>query len=309
MTSPFIIWNKRSHASQVSWLRICYRTKRDLGARIGDVMEACGAIAVSTKNAGSGDFFDTASPENPEWSEVYVSGLFLQDVEPGGITASVAEQFDDCETQLLGIDELPEQDWVQAWSRTCRPMRITQRLWICPSVSDPPVSDAVNIIIDPGLAFGTGAHPTTRLCLEWLANADVSGKQVVDYGCGSGILAIAAVKLGAAHAWALDVDPHALTATRYNAQRNHVDGGVTVAAPENLKAGRADIVIVNILANVIASLAATLTTLVRPQGTILLTGILDSQVERVCKAFLDKFEFARHRRRDWSLLVGRPAER
>ncbi len=293
----------------MSWLRIRYRSKRDLGAQISDVLQACGAIAVSTKNAGGDDFFDAASPENPEWTEVYVSGLFAHDVDPERITASVVQQISDSETQLVRIDELPEQDWMQAWARTCRPIRITDRLWVCPSSTKPPVPDAVNIIIDPGLAFGTGTHPTTKLCLEWLANADVSGTHVVDYGCGSGILAITAVKLGAARAWAFDIDPHALTATRYNAKRNDVDDRITVVASDDAKVERAEIVIANILASVIVSLEARLTALVCPQGTILLTGILDSQVEAVCKAFLGKFEFERHRREDWSLLVGRPTER
>jgi ribosomal protein L11 methyltransferase len=273
------------------------------------VLEACGAIAVSMENAGGDDVFDVAFPQNPEWSEVYISGLFAHGVDPERITASVVQQIGDSETQLFRIDELPEKDWTQAWLRTCRPMCITDRLWICPSSTEPPVPDAANIIIDPGLAFGTGTHPTTRLCLEWLANADLSGKQVMDYGCGSGILAIAAVKLGATHAWAVDIDPHALTATRYNAKRNHVEGRITVVASDDTSVKPADIVIANILANVIVSLEATLAALVCPQGTILLTGILDSQVERVCKAFLGKFEFERHRHQDWSLLVGRPTER
>jgi ribosomal protein L11 methyltransferase len=293
----------------VSWLRICYRSKRDLGGRIGDVLEACGAIAVSTKNAGADEFFDAAFPKNPEWNEVYVSALFARGVDPERITESVVQQIGDSETQPFQIDELPEQDWMQTWSRSCRPIRITDHLWVCPSSIESPVPDAVNIVIDPGLAFGTGTHPTTRLCLEWLANADLSGKHVVDYGCGSGILAIAAVKLGAVHAWAFDIDSHALTATRYNARRNHVDSGITVVVSDDTKVERADIVIANILANVIISFEATLTALVRPRGTILLTGILDSQVERVCRAFRGKFEFERHRRQDWSLLVGRSTER
>ncbi len=293
----------------MSWLRICYRSKRDLGARISDLLEACGAIAISVNNAGTDDCFDTASPENPDWIEVYVSGLFDQSVDPDRISASVDERIGDRGIQLVGVDELPEQDWMQAWSRTCRPTRITDRLWVCPSSTQPPVADAVNIVIDPGLAFGTGAHPTTKLCLAWLANADLSGKCVVDYGCGSGILAIAAVKLGATHAWAFDIDPHALSATRYNAKRNHVDGRITVVTSDDTNVEPVEIVIANILANAIVSLEATLAALVRPQGTILLTGILDSQVERVCRAFLGKFEFERHRFQDWGLLVGRRTER
>lgn len=288
----------------MSWLQISYRSKRELGGHISAVLEACGAIAVSMQNAGTDDHFDAAFPENPEWSEVYVGGLFEHGVDPESITASVVQQVGNSETQLFRVDELPDQDWTQAWSRTCRPIRITDRLWVCPSTNEPPDTDAVNIIIDPGLAFGTGTHPTTGLCLEWLANADLSGINVVDYGCGSGILAIAAVRLGAAHAWAFDIDPVALSATRYNAKRNDVDDRITVVAADDAKVQGADIVIANILANVIVSLATNLTALVRPRGTILLTGILDSQVKRVEKAFSGKFEFTRHRRRDWNLLVG-----
>jgi ribosomal protein L11 methyltransferase len=292
----------------VSWLRICYLSKRDIGAQLSDVLEACGAIAVSMRNAGADDYFDAAWSEHPQWSELYVSGLFAHGVDPEIINASVVAQVGDSNSRLFRIDELREQDWVRAWSRNYRPIRITDRLWVCPSSAEPPVPDAVNIIIDPGLAFGTGNHVTTRLCLEWLAKADLCGKHVWDYGCGSGILAIAAVKLGAAHAWAFDIDPHALTTTRYNAKRNHVDSGVTVVRSDDPHFERVDIVIANILANVIVSFSARLTALVRPHGAILLTGILDSQVKRVCEAFLGKFEFERHRHREWNLLVGRPTE-
>ncbi len=290
----------------MSWLRISYRCGRDLGDRIGERLEACGAIAVSVTNAGAEESFDAGYPGDPEWSEVYVSALFAPGTDPGTVAASVIGNSggDKC-IQPLRIDELAEQDWVRAWSQDCRPTRITDRLWICPSSVEPPVADAANIIIDPGLAFGTGTHPTTRLCLQWLATADVDGKSVVDYGCGTGILAIAALMLGADHAWAIDIDRHALAAARYNARRNHVADKLTVLQSADIGLEPVDVVIANILANVVVGLAPNLTALVQPGGTILLTGILDSQVERVRAAFSEKFEFVPHRRQDWTLLVGR----
>lgn len=290
------------------WFQISYRSKREFGDQISAVLEACGALAVTIKNAGTEDYFDAGLPEEPEWSEVFVGGLFERGVDPATITTSVIEQLGRGGTQLFRIDELPDQNWTQAWSRECRPTRITDRLWVCPSTTEPPKTDAVNIIIDPGLAFGTGTHPTTALCLEWLANADLSGNNVVDYGCGSGILSIAAVRLGAAHAWAIDVDPAALSATRYNAERNDVDDRISVVTDTQAQVPATDIVIANILANVIVSLEPKLAALVRPRGTILLTGILDSQVERVGGAYSGRFEFARHRRQGWNLLVGRSTE-
>ncbi len=289
----------------MSWVRIRYRADRSLGDAISNALESCGATAVTLEDAAGDDSFDAATSEDPGWTEVFITGLFSDDVDTDSVLAAVVDGAGDRAVSPVALEVLGDEDWARSWVRNYRAMRVTERLWVCPSWIEPPVGDAINIVIDPGLAFGTGAHATTQLCLEWLSKADLSGKRVFDYGCGSGILAIAAVKLGAARAFAVDVDPRALTATRYNAERNGVYESIAVSSCADAPNETADIVIANILANVILSLRDTLCSLVRPRGQLLLTGILASQVERVAREFEDMFELELQRREGWCLLAGR----
>jgi ribosomal protein L11 methyltransferase len=171
-------------------------------------------------------------------------------------------------------------------------MRFGANLWIVPSWTAAPDAGAVNILLDPGLAFGTGTHPTTRLCLEWLDAHPTAGQQVIDYGCGSGILAIAAARLGAGHVWAVDNDPQALTATRDNAGRNEVTAHIDTALPAGLPACQADVLIANILAGPLIDLAPHFATLVRPAGAIVLSGILPEQAAQVLAAYRPWFDMA-----------------
>ncbi len=178
---------------------------------------------------------------------------------------------------------------------------------MCPSWTTPPDPQATNIVLDPGLAFGTGSHATTAMCLQWLAGAELVGQTVLDYGCGSGILAIAALKLGATRVIAVDIDPRALSATRDNARLNQVaDARLQILAPEQLPDDtRADIIVANILAGTIVELAPVLTRTLARGGTILLSGILESQMDKVQSAFDPGFHFAARQRDEWGLLVGR----
>lgn len=188
-----------------------------------------------------------------------------------------------------------------------RPMRFGQRLWICPSWDEPPAGDAISILLDPGLAFGTGTHPTTALCLEWLDAHPPAGLEVIDYGSGSGILAVAALKLGAARVTAVDIDPQALTATRDNAARNGVDDArLHVDYPEALGETTADLVLANILAGPLVELAPAMAGRVRPGGAIVLSGILREQADTVRQAYTAWFDMDPPAfREDWTRLTGR----
>lgn len=170
------------------------------------------------------------------------------------------------------------------------PMRFGERLWICPSWRDVPDPSAVNVMLDPGLAFGTGTHPTTALCLEWLDSLDLAGKTVIDFGCGSGILAIAALKLGAARAIGIDIDPQAIQASRDNARRNGVEDRLALFLPQDKPNGlHADVVVANILAGPLRELAPLISILPAKGGVIGLSGILASQAESVCEAYQEIF--------------------
>jgi ribosomal protein L11 methyltransferase len=183
-------------------------------------------------------------------------------------------------------------------------MRFGERLWVCPGDRDPPEPDAVNILLDPGLAFGTGTHATTALCLEWLDANPPAGQAIIDYGCGSGILAIAALKLGAQQAWTVDIDPQALLACTQNAQRNQVAGSMTPITPEQLPDTRVDLIMANILAGPLMTLAPRFAALIHRGGRLILSGILLHQAAEVSAAYADHFDFAPLRRRQgWVLLT------
>src|SRR5690606_25394554 len=188
-------------------------------------------------------------------------------------------------------EEIADQDWERSWMDNFKPMRFGRRLWIVPSWHEAPEPDAVNLLLDPGLAFGTGTHPTTALCLEWLDSQGLDGLQVIDFGCGSGILAIAALLLGADRVTGTDIDPQALEASRDNAQRNQLaDERLPLYLPADMPAEPADILVANILAGPLVSLAPQLTGLVKPGGRIALSGILAEQTEEILAAYRDAFE-------------------
>ncbi|MGH8338382.1 MAG: 50S ribosomal protein L11 methyltransferase, partial [Gammaproteobacteria bacterium] len=187
---------------------------------------------------------------------------------------------------------LEEREWSREWLKDFKPMRFGRRLWIVPSACAPPDATAVNIRLDPGLAFGTGAHATTALCLEWLDGTKLTGKTVIDYGCGSGILAIAAALLGALHVWAVDNDPQALTATQDNAARNRVISALKISLPDQLPVAKADVLLSNILAAPLVELAPCFAAHLKSGGSLVLSGILDSQRDEIHNAYAPWFQFA-----------------
>jgi ribosomal protein L11 methyltransferase len=205
---------------------------------------------------------------------------------------------------------LPEERWEKACLVDFKPLRYGKRLWICPSWHTPPEPDAVNLMLDPGLAFGTGSHPTTALCLEWLDGTNLADKTVIDYGCGSGILALAALKLGASRTYGVDIDAQALLATQNNAKKNRIhEQQLTVHFPEDLSAEtpKADVLLANILLKPLLELNDRFLSLLNPTGELIVSGILEEQVPEVTKAYASNFEPIQTLFKDgWALVVFHP---
>jgi ribosomal protein L11 methyltransferase len=287
------------------WRQLTATVDESRAEPLSDLFLSLGAVSVSFEDAGDQPLFEPKPGETPLWQKTKVIALFEEDVDEAEVRAGVDAEFGG---HLLGWESsvLEDQVWERAWLEHFKPMPFGRRLWICPSGFEPPAPEAVNVWLDPGLAFGTGTHPTTALCLEWLDGQDLNGKTVVDYGCGSGILAIAALRLGAARAYGVDIDPQALTASEDNARKNGVDAGLRLAYPKDLPAVvRADVLLANILAGPLVELAADIVDRLHPGGLLALSGILGTQADEVRRAYAARIEFAPTVfREDWALLTG-----
>lgn len=274
--------------------------------RVEGVMLECGAISVTLCDAAGHDLLEPSPGETPIWPEVVVTGLFESTADTRLIESALRETVDPRLASALETSELRDQEWSRTWMDRFRPMRYGERLWVSPSWQEPPDPDAVNLVLDPGLAFGTGTHATTGLCLRWLEAHPPLDKEVIDYGCGSGILAIAAIKLGARHCRAVDIDPQALKATSDNARRNGIEPErLSVHRAEELAHPPVDLLLANILATPLIELAPALTALLKPGGRIVLSGILAGQTDAVARAYRPSFELAEPVLSDgWALIEG-----
>ncbi len=286
------------------WRQISLTTPRENAEAVEDLLLQLGAVSVTLEDAADAPVLEPLPGETPLWPEVQVLGLFEETTDPARVDALLGER------GLRGGRwmEVQDQDWERAWMDQFQPQRFGRRLWIVPSWLEAPQAEAVNILLDPGLAFGTGNHPTTALCLEWLDGAELAGKTVLDFGCGSGILAIAALKLGAIEALGVDIDPQALLATRDNAARNGIEAArLATMLPEDLPLERPfDVLLANILMGPLIELAPRLTGHVRPGGELVLSGLLAAQAEEVMGAYAAGFDFDPTRIRDgWARLSGR----
>ena len=285
-----------------------------------DALLAAGASSITLEDEGDDPVLEPLPGTTPLWPRVRLKALFDSEVDTTQLLLVVAAALGERLSEPLRaarFETLADRPWEREWLKDFKPMRFGERLWICPGGQlpnepsltanrEPPTANRFVIIeLDPGLAFGTGTHPTTALCLEWLDAADVAGKRVIDYGCGSGILAIAAAKLGASVVSAVDIDPQALIATRDNAERNGVANLITPELVENARLQRADILLANILAGPLESLAPTFASLVPPGGRLVLSGILRNQAEAVATTYAPWFDIAPVVvRDDWARLDG-----
>jgi ribosomal protein L11 methyltransferase len=285
--------------------------------RLEHALEDVGALSVTMMDAHADApdeqaIFEPGVGEQPLWNEMRIAALFPAETRPAAILAAI-EAFDH-ELDLSGAEfrEVADQDWERAWMDQYRPMAFGRRLWITPWNLDPDdaADDAVIVRLDPGLAFGTGTHPTTALCLDWLdglaGRGELAGRDVLDFGCGSGILAIAALKLGARRACGVDNDPQALAASADNAQRNGVGEALQVFLPGDEPAAAYPVVVANILASALDALAPLLAQRTAPRGRIALSGILAGQEHELLERYAAWFDDLRvAQREDWIRIEGR----
>ncbi|MDH5353384.1 MAG: 50S ribosomal protein L11 methyltransferase [Gammaproteobacteria bacterium] len=250
------------------------------------VLLELGALSINISDAKDEPIYEPLPGHTPVWQNSIVTGMFDSQLHPEQLYQSLSERLPEHLLGSLRQNQLEDQDWVQAYRDHYFPIQCADRLWIVPSWHQAPDPAAINIILDPGLAFGTGGHPTTALCLAWLAENAIQNQSVIDYGCGSGILAIAACKLGATTVLGVDIDPQALDASRENARRNQITTEqFQLSLPDSMDRSTVDLLIANILSGPLVELAESLAALVKPGGKILLSGILQQQANEIQSAY------------------------
>ncbi len=271
------------------WLSVALVSDAAHADALSDALLAMGAISVAVEDALAGtahetpQFGEPGSAATPLWEKSRIIALFDPADDLPGRIAAAAHAVGLAEPLQIDFQELPEADWVRLTQAQFSPIRISDRLWIVPSWHAAPDPAAINLVLDPGLAFGTGSHPTTRLCLEWLIENVSPGVSVLDYGCGSGILAIAAKKLGAGDTAGVDIDPAALDAARENAARNEV--AIRLLSSDAPLEASFDRVVANILTNPLLLLAPMLSSRLKPGGRMALSGVLETQADQVIAAY------------------------
>jgi ribosomal protein L11 methyltransferase len=275
----------------MTWLEFHITTTAEHATQLGDQLVLLGAQAITMRDGANQPIYEPAPSFTPLWQEVIVIGLFDSEESMEPIGLYLEKQRETGSLKRFELHTVQDEDWIRRCLDGFKPLQFGKRLWICPSWLTPPNPDAFNVILDPGLAFGTGTHPTTALCLAWLDQHIHSQEIVIDYGCGSGILAIAALKLGARKVIAIDHDPQALEATKSNAKRNQLEfPAIETDAPHRLTKETADLLIANILAQPLIEFAPLFASLLKPKGTLLLSGILISQADSVLKAYQPWFD-------------------
>ncbi|MHB0925170.1 MAG: 50S ribosomal protein L11 methyltransferase [Gallionellaceae bacterium] len=293
------------------WLTLIVDTDAEHAEALSEALLELGALSVDLLDADADTpdeqaiFGEPGEPPPGVWQHNRVSALFDDDKDVAAILRRAAENVGLKQLPEHRIETLADNDWVRLTQSQFEPIPISPRLWIVPTWHQPSDPNAINIVLDPGLAFGTGSHPTTRLCLRWLDNNIKGGESVLDYGCGSGILAIAALKLGAARAVGVDVDSQAVIASRDNASANQV-GNVQFFLPNDAPGGQYDLVVANILTNPLRMLAPLLANATRQGGQIVLSGILEEQAQDVMNIYQQWFDLNAPIFEDgWSCLSGR----
>ncbi|CDH07416.1 50S ribosomal protein L11 methyltransferase [Xenorhabdus bovienii] len=272
------------------WIQLRLNTTGQQAEALGDELMESGAVSVTFQDSHDTPIFEPLPGETRLWGDTDVIGLYDAEMDMKAVVSQLEQIPQLGKGFLHKIEQLEDKDWEREWMDNFHPMCFGNRLWICPSWREVPEPDAVNVMLDPGLAFGTGTHPTTSLCLQWLDGLDLTDKTVIDFGCGSGILAIAALKLGAKQAIGIDIDPQAIQASRDNAERNGVSAQLTLYLSKDQPADlKCDIVIANILAGPLRELAPIIGSLPKSGGLLGLSGVLASQAEGVAQAYNNEF--------------------
>ncbi len=294
----------------MSYRELVVELAREHAEALSDALLDLGALSVSVEDADA-DTPDEQplfgepglTPERTAWQRSRVVALLDAQHEPAVLLAAAANALGLPETPAFSVREVAEQDWVRLTQSQFEPIPIGERIWVVPSWHAAPDPDALVLELDPGLAFGTGSHPTTRLCMEWLEQTVRPGQSVLDYGCGSGILAILARKCGAQPVTGIDIDPQAVESARQNSVRNHAD--VTYGLPDDCPAGEFDIVVANILSNPLKLMASMLASKVKPGGQLALSGVLARQAEEVASVYARYIDIAVWREHEgWVCLAG-----
>jgi len=287
----------------MAWWELRLVSARGEIAALESALEDLGVLSLTLVDNADDPILEPALGETPLWDTTGLNALFDENCPREDIDFQLKQQFPSLK---LDWHKIEDRDWEREWMRDYHAIQVSDALWICPSWQDAPDPNAVNLMLDPGLAFGTGTHPTTFLCLQWLARRDRAPELVLDYGCGSGILAIAALLLGAKHAVGIDIDPQALIASADNLERNHLrHSRLSLATPDNSPALQADIVLANILAAPLIDLAPTLLGYLKPEGSICLSGILFEQHQTVLDAYAPHLrDIEVERKSEWVRISG-----
>ncbi|MCK7608819.1 50S ribosomal protein L11 methyltransferase [Acinetobacter portensis] len=296
----------------MKWLQIHITVEQAQVDFTETLLESLGAVSVTLDDAENQDLLEPLPGETPLWNKVIVTGIYAQE-DDEEIDVAALETFirTQLPTEPMRSEFMEDQEWERTWMDAYEPIQIGEKYWIVPEWMEPPEADAVNIKLDPGLAFGTGNHASTFLCLQWLGQTDVKDKIVIDYGCGSGILAVAALLLGAKKVYATDIDPQAVLATQQNAELNGVLDNLYVGLPdefyETLKDQKADVFVANILAGPLMMLAPQFATLVKPESEFALAGVIQEQVEEVSSVYSEFFDILQVETRDeyWCRISGK----
>lgn len=291
----------------MSWLQLRIDCGKASAEPLEDALLAAGALSVTLEDREDEPMLEPAVGATPLWKAIRITGLFVADTNMDEVLGALAD-LDEADTARIEI--LEDKDWEREWMEHYEPMRFGDRVWICPSWKEPPQPDAINLLLDPGLAFGTGTHPTTAMCLTALDSMQLRDARVIDFGCGSGILGIAALRLGATRLLAVDNDPQALIATADNASRNGIDPQrVEIALPGAFQKqewqGAANVVLANILAGPLADLAEELCGFLAPGGQLVLAGLLDTQAESLIAHYAPQISLTvLHQQAEWVCLGG-----
>ncbi|NOS87492.1 MAG: 50S ribosomal protein L11 methyltransferase [Methylococcaceae bacterium] len=289
----------------MAWHQISVITDEHTAPNLADFFSQLGAVSVTYMDAEDEPVYEPAIGETKIWSNTQVIALYELDAIPEHIETQVLEKFKHADLHTWLHESIADQEWERAWMEYYQPMKFADKLWVCPTDQEQYETGTVCLTLDPGLAFGTGTHPTTALCLEWLASHDLADKTLIDYGCGSGILAVAGILLGAKFAHAVDIDPQALTATTSNALKNQVTDKIACYLPEHFQPFAADVVLANILAKPLIDMAPAICALVAPGGQLVLSGILHEQADAVIQAYQQYIDFKPLvQQEDWIRLDG-----